>query len=55
MRGTSAWQCGHQWARKTTTWGRPVAPPAVTAVPSKDSPSSSGAAVPTASSATPWR
>src|SRR4051812_22365078 len=50
--GTSRWQCGHQWARNTRSWGVP--PPGVIVIgePSKsDWPVSVGAALPMPGSA----
>src|SRR5689334_14350027 len=49
INGTSAWQCGHQWAMNRTTFGRPSALMPV-ALPVKSVPLTSGAASPTAGS-----
>src|SRR6185503_334337 len=49
INGTSAWQCGHQWAMNNTTFGRPSAL-IPTALPLKSVPLTSGAARPTAAS-----
>ena len=49
--GSSRWQCGHQWARYTTSVASDLAPPTVTGVPSKLSPDSVGAVTPSAGSA----
>ena len=49
MRGTSAWQCGHQWATNQIAVGLPDAPGSmVTGVPSKDCPAIVGAGMPIA-------
>src|SRR4051812_37105436 len=46
-RGTSRWQCGHQWATKTSSVG-PF--PTETAAPAKSVPATTGACMPTAGS-----
>src|SRR5450631_500994 len=49
MRGTSAWQCGHQCATMMTRWAFPVLP-IVTGDPLNVTPVSVGAVLPTAGS-----
>src|SRR3954447_9952259 len=49
--GSSRWQCGHQWARYTTSVAADLLPPTVTGVPSKLSPDNVGAVTPIAGSA----